>query len=64
MTLELPGLGSDPPNWSGRERGASIEIVVILYFHKIPYEKVVFICEIRSGEDVNLRHWMSSNWGM
>ena len=24
MTLEQPGLGSDPPNGSGQERGATV----------------------------------------
>ena len=27
MTLEQPGLGSDPPNGSGWERGATIQVL-------------------------------------
>ena len=29
MTLEQPGLGSDPPNGSGRERGATARLLAL-----------------------------------
>ena len=31
MTLEQPGLGSDPPNGSGRERGATPYLYDMIY---------------------------------
>ena len=43
MTLEQPGLGSDPPNRSGRERGATLSgFIIIKLFTKYNYRSYLF----------------------